>query len=804
MNRRGRLLAAGIAVVASVLVAAAPTRPLRAGQDDVFLDGLRQRRLFELAERHCERRWNDKTLSAIQRGELAVEWIRALSDHARNSSKDERERLVERAHDIAAQFVATHPDHSMGFLVRTQESLADAMLGELLRLEAEVAADPTRQLDEARRLSRTAARALEQLDRQLTEFLPQRFRRPASTDELAAEQLASLQHQLRLQAARAQRNLALAYDDGSDDRLATLGRGVQLLEPSLRQLTPDMPLHAACCLELAAQQRLLGKPDAAREALARLDLATLDADTQLAFRAEVVRVALGQGNWNDVERLAKFDATSRGGVAAEWDFVRLEVILARWREAAARQQEMAEFQKQAVALLDEIQRDHGAYWRHRGDLLLVRLGGAAGTKNADLLARTADSLMVQGRPDEALSTYDQAAVQARESRQDATAFSLAYKAGLVQQQRQRHDDAARRLREASVAAPRQPQAPAAHLAAIWNLAQQIRAAPEASPGELGTRYVDWLDEHLSLWSDSPTTAEARLWLGAWRETRRHWAEAADAYRGVALESPQALAAWRGVVRAETRRFAPAADRSVDAVAALESAARSVWEWLDKASAPAGASADDEREVTLLKIRCLLRIPGQEDDARRALAAVHALSPTAVEELVATIRESSRTPDAKRRSSLAPVTLDLVERLNAQRDGLPPATRRTVDVAQAEALASVGKRAEAVEAFRKLATAAPQDGDLQQAYAELLESGTASRDWQAALDQWRRIAGKSPPRTSRWYRAKRGVAAMMVRLGQKSEAVKFIRFLQETPPGLAAPWKDEFESLRAQAEGLEAR
>jgi len=36
-----------------------------------------------------------------------------------------------------------------------------------------------------------------------------------------------------------------------------------------------------------------------------------------------------------------------------------------------------------VPLLDNIQRDHGAYWKHRGDLLLVRFGGAAGAKSPD-------------------------------------------------------------------------------------------------------------------------------------------------------------------------------------------------------------------------------------------------------------------------------------------------------------------------------------------------------------------------------------------------------------------------------------
>lgn len=784
-------------------LASVPRALAREAADEAFLEGLRQRQLFELAESHCQRRWAESSLTPLERGELAVEWIRTLTEHARNAAADQRATLAERAQRVADEYLAAHADHSLAYLVRVQRALAEAMLGELARLEAEVAADPEPGLDTARRLSRAAARTLEQLDRELADALPQRFRRPPSADELTADQLATLQHQVRLQAARAQRNLALAYAAGSDDRLATLGRGVQLLELSLRQLTPEMPLYAAFRLELAAQQRLLDKPAAARDALASLDPAQLPPATQLAVRAESVRGALAQRAWPEVRQQLANPPRVRGPVQAEWDFLRLEVLLEEWRVAAAEGKATSELQEQATALLEEIARDHGPYWRHRGDLALIRLGTASGTRNVDLVARTADSLVVQGRHDDALAAYDEATRLSREAGRAGPAFQCAYKAGLLQQERGRHADAAQRLHDAALAAPDQPPAAAAHLAAVWNVAQQLRQPPAPPATALAERYVAWLEEHGARWPDSPTAQEARLWLGTWHELRLDDERAGAAFRGISAEAPQALAGWRGATRCARRllsvRNAAAGESGGDA---LERRAGETLAWLDSHPVPAEATDEDRQLANQLRLYALVLAPGHEAAAGTCLEEQTSLPTPVLLELLQLAQWTARRPatdESSRGSALAPFVQACVTRLESVRAGLSPAERRQVDRARAQGWALSGKREAAVELYGELARTAPQDGELQQAYAELLAAGTTRPDWQRALDQWRRIAAKSPPRSPRWWQAKLQIATLQTRLGQPAETVKLIRFLQEVPPGIAEEWRASFDAARAAAE-----
>ncbi|MFO0901880.1 MAG: hypothetical protein U0939_02700 [Pirellulales bacterium] len=787
--------ALAMSLTLAVVEAAADCAPVQAADkslDESFLAGLRQRRLFDLAERHCAWRWSDRSLAATPRGEIAVEWIRTLTEHARNAPTEERVAFVKQAQDVAAQFEADFPEHSLVFLVQTQAALADATLGELVRLEAEVAVDSGVRMEEARKQSRAAARRLEQVDRRLTEFLPQRFRKPAAGDELGADELAALQHQVRLQAARAQRNLALAYDAASDDRIAALARGGQLLDASLRQIAPEMPLFAPICLELAAQQRLLGKTDAARETLGRLATAALTPDQQLAQRTETVRLALALQRLDDAERLAAVDARNRGPAEADWDFCRLEVLLARWSDLTSRKQDAAEVQRQALTLLDEIERDHGPFWKLRGDLSLVRFGGASGTRNADLVARAADSLVAQGRWDEALAAYDDALQQAREAKQADSQFTLGFKAGLLQQKREQHEDAAERLHAASLAAPARPQAAAAHLAATWNLAQAMRRDPTAAEGDLGERYEAWLREHAELWPKDESSNEARVWLGNWLQAAGRAREAAVVFREVAAASPQALVAWRGSLRASLLTLE---DRTL-AADAREPFAQATLTWLEAVEPPQEPTPDDALQLTALRVRCWALIAGRTAEARAALASLAESPPAVRAALVDWLRAIRPTFEPERRRECAELTLAVLESLSgAALEALTPETRRRLEVARAESLAAMSRREEAIEAYRQLSASEPQNGELQQALAELYEAGDAAADWQAALDQWRRIAAKSPPRSPRWFRAKLGVAAAMIRLGQREEAAKFIRFLQTAPPGLAGtPWAAEFEKL----------
>jgi hypothetical protein len=117
------------------------------------------------------------------------------------------------------------------------------------------------------------------------------------------------------------------------------------------------------------------------------------------------------------------------------------------------------------------------------------------------------------------------------------------------------------------------------------------------------------------------------------------------------------------------------------------------------------------------------------------------------------------------------------------------------------LVSTGKSDEAVILYTRLAQAHPQDGDIQEGYADLLATRSDKASLEKGLDQWRRVAAKSPPRTPRWWRAKYGIAEIQVKLGDKKDAAKLIRYLAEVPPGFeGCELKDQFLALLKRCEG----
>ena len=54
--------------------------------EERFLEGLRERRLFALAQTHCLQRLSDSSLPEARRAELIVELSRSYTEHALHST----------------------------------------------------------------------------------------------------------------------------------------------------------------------------------------------------------------------------------------------------------------------------------------------------------------------------------------------------------------------------------------------------------------------------------------------------------------------------------------------------------------------------------------------------------------------------------------------------------------------------------------------------------------------------------------------------------------------------------------------
>ena len=756
-----------IFAIATILLIASSTAG--AESDDArFLAGLRERQLFGLAETYCRDKLQRTGAQDAAQASLTIELIRTLAGHAANGKPEEREALWSEARQAAAEFMRRTPPHPRAILVRLQDALTPLAIGELARQEFEAGALPAQRLDPALAALREATNLLEVLDRELTREIPLRRRAPPAQGGLSADELFSLQQHVQHQLARAQRNRALLFERGSDDRVALLSAAALTLQRPLTQLSADEPLLAQIQLDLAQCQRLLGRLDEAGQLAAALDHEGTPPVIRLRARAELVRLAIAQVNPAAIQRLLDEGRGEAGESSAELDFAFLEAQLTlarlasegKWPLASAKPaaENSKEYQDQAAETAELLEEEHGPYWGRRADQLLVTsLPRGSGRGNLQLLARTADSLYVKGEMGQAIAAYDEASAQARADGELNAAFDLAYKAALAEQGRKKHVEAANRLRILSKSFATHAQAPPAHLLAAWNAAQVASANPAAV-----NSYATILREHLNTWPAADTGPQARVWLGKLKELQAAWEEAIEAYDGVPRSSPHFHAAIAGLARAWPARLAelaaagkPTAEAAAEAIQSLKS-----------------ALVDDAN-----------KLPEQWTETDRAIA-------LAAAELIARYQPSD-----------AAQAVELLEAAMHQADEAPAqwkaAANLTLTLAAAELPA---RRGEALASLAKLARDDPDNAAIQEKYADLLLAAGDAASLKLALDRWRIIASRSKPRTPRWHKAKYSVALAQYRLNDRAGAATLLKYLLETPPGLkGTEWEARCTDLLHQCE-----
>lgn len=813
---------------------------LAESDDARFADGLRQRRLFVLAETFCRQRLADTGLTDADRADLVIQLIRCYAARAAQSPPADRDPLWQAARQAAADFQREQAASSRRLLVRVQDALTVAARGELLRQEAELLPDSSRSLDEPKAAFREAGRLLEQLDEDLTREIPLRHRRTPSEEELSADELTNLQHQVRYQQSRVQLGLGLCYHADSDDRIAMLTQAADTLQQPLTQLAAGDPLADRLRIQLAGCYRLLGNFPAAGQALRDVQPAAGRAETALEARAEAVRLKLAAGQPQQALDLLGQGRASDGRVSPELDFAHLETYLALWR-AAHEQSDSSQaqnWQAKAVAMVKLIEQTHGPAWGRRSDLLLVHsIGGVRGGADLEVLVRTGDSLYRKGQVDEALATYEKAAATAAAAGQAGQAFQLRYKAALVDQNRQRYGSASEKLRALASGMRGEPQAAEAHLLAAWNAAQEARQDSAA----LRT-YADILAEHLTYWPQGKTANTARLWLGRVRELEQQWAEAAAAYQGIAPDAEQAGEALAAAVRCWEKQLnglraarqdtAPTADavagQLAQRVEGLVADASRTWTSQDRLCAEwaarfllqytphGGPRAETLLQAALnaqpppepawratalsLLVLALAAQDGKRADAERVLRQLGSLPPDDVARIIADLSALADTAAPAARPELATLRLAALEVLGGRKSQLAAALQARLERWHAESLAAAGRHQDAIQAYRVLAEQAPDDAQLQATYADLLLGDEAAESWTAALDHWRRIAARARPQTELWYRAKYAGALALKKLGQPQEAASRIRYLQATTPALeTTPWGGKFADLLRECE-----
>ncbi|HEY2840162.1 MAG TPA: hypothetical protein VGJ26_13490, partial [Pirellulales bacterium] len=303
--------------------------PPTASVDARYLDALRQRRLFRLAEKFCRDRLGRKELAEPARTDLTLELSRTLVDEALQAEGASRESLFQQAIAAARDLIQAAPKNPRLPQLRVQQGLVERAWGELLRQEAETAGNAPEALTPAREHLCAAIADLREAGTTTTEAL--RAAAPlgkAKRNDWNAAELRSLDKNIQYQTARALRSLAESYPADSADRASALAQAVDLLGP-LSQLDVSEPLAWSSRLDAATCQRLLGNLESATR---RLDqIVEQEPPERVAARVlcERLRVAIHEKRMDQsIEALDKWRAEDHAPLA-DLDYAALEIYLAR-------------------------------------------------------------------------------------------------------------------------------------------------------------------------------------------------------------------------------------------------------------------------------------------------------------------------------------------------------------------------------------------------------------------------------------------------------------------------------------------
>ncbi len=796
-----------------------------------YLEGLRGRGLYELAEKSCENRLTQTELDERQRTDVVVELLRTLTEHALAVPPGDALPLWERAAQIAQAYAEKYSQSPRLLLVRTQEAVGRLAEGQIARYDAhEDYAAPA--MEDARRVLRDAINRLEEVAKLVASGLRQQGTPRMTGDELTVAELQSLELNVQLELARALRNQAECYPPASADRLNSLTRAGEALSLLSRHKEQNL-LYWRAALEELARRRLLGDLREAEQQLKTLSSQSPPPAIEQQLRAERIRVALQRGNVDDA--LAEAGTAADRAPSAELDFARLEAFLAAWRREADRHNdgEATRWQQRAVDQAAEIRRSFSGSWIRRADsLLAASVAGSGGTQSYATLAFSAAGFYRGGELDKAIAAFDRAAQQAGEEGLPEKAVEAAYSAATIEKERGNHAQALERYQKIARDSPTSPQAASAHLMAAF-CAGQI--AQSETPPRL-EQYVRLLREHVQQWPAGETACQAYSWLGRLAEHDRKWSEAIELLLKVKPSDPQYGGAAEALGRCYEAWLAETRDRGGDprqlaeeALAALERVASAAATRGAKPDAGTRAAAMSAARIWLLEMpggalpaeRLLRGMLGTDREApaewqaeaRRWLAPALALQgkggqadalvdeilesreQLALLETIARVRR--RQTDADAVAKLTQIELDIETRLLEQPGDLDSAALRSVRRSYALTLAQTGRRQQGLEALQQLAREFPRDGQTHEELAMLLDEGNQA-DREAALSIWTDVARKSRPGTARWFRAHAGLAGTQLKLGRRAEARTTIERVVAKYPSLDGDLKARFDALAQEA------
>ncbi len=535
----------------------------RAGELEAnYFRGLRERRLFDLAENYCLHRLSDQKSSLAERAGLTLELAQTYAEHAPWVAESEQTELWRRAAAVVQEFLSANPAPPRRLELNTQLALIAANEGQCRRWQAELQTFDATRAAAARAALQAAMTRLRDLEPQVVQALSKRRaydqlraqRRQKGLEltddlppELKSSELQRLLSNVRLRWAAALADFAQMHERGSPDRSAALQEAEKLLRPISENAESESLAWDARVL-LVACARLLGDDRRTLQildALLKLEPSATDTDR---LQAERIRLALDRKKPQDALRELAVAAQARPALPAELAFLRVLALGQAWQltqsahDAPAAAALLGEMEQRVAQIRDEV----GGYWGYRAALALEEVQAIAqwGPELAPLVRR-AQAEYGRGDKDAAIKSFDQAAAVAAQAKRNDQAFELGFMRASIQVEAEHWAEAAESCQQLVEKHPEHSQAADASFLAAFALGK-LYSQKQTKTRRLA--YANALEQHRAHYPQHATAAEATWFLAQLEEYRQQFSAALELYEQVPADHARGLAAQAATAR----------------------------------------------------------------------------------------------------------------------------------------------------------------------------------------------------------------------------------------------------------------
>lgn len=794
-----------------------------------YLDQLRSRRLFVLAEQYCQDELETEN-DAARKASLVMELSRTLIEHGKYLPKKERAKMWLQAERVLFDGSGSIPIEELKVRLQAQGAINVAHQATFLRWQSQVTPQDNYLKELALVRIQLAQKSLASAaSRAQNASAAAPFERDALRNTLDFHQAQTLMDQARLEQPESAERIGLASEAGKT------AKRLSSTAVDNRTRVKARVLYAECCLERGDSRRAISVLDSA------LELAVDDEERDHIF-AERVRVLLYDQRPDEATKQLIRWRKERGSLSGELHVLRMQSLIALWEIArAAKNEQLAEeLISQMETGSNYARQEVGGYWAFRCERLL------AGAREVSLLGNRLATLKQKAEQDysegdltAAAKNFGLAANEAIRKDKSDVGATLFYQQGSVLVQDKQIEPAASAFRSA-VQAGGTAKSNDAHLMHAWCLGRLYQQNATKSRREA---YTSALEEHRRLYKTGDSFAEATFMLASLEETRLQNTKAIELYKQIQVhQQPRYAQASAAIARCYSK--------VVTRLKKLDKSAL-LTEWLNRGivdlslrvaeipNAPAKPNID-HAEVLVQTASIMLHQPSPDyktassylqrgtdaikglkasprinqlravaerwrlvtaiagGNAEAAMAWATNLENRPAEELFAVIESLDEITGSDRaiRLAMSSLRLRVGELAIARRKSLSPQQQLKLAAWMVGTYFDSGKRPEALAQARLVVDSSAEAQTLSKVSA-MVQTLKTQEGQSLARRGWKKLEANSKAGSSTWLNARLHVAECTLQLGESEVSRKLIEVTRLLYPDLGGPQlKSAFDALEA--------